>query len=110
MAYRAAEVFCLPSLFEAFPMSVLEAAIMRTPIILTTRAAIPGLRNGVEVLYTAPDPSDIARNLSILLGDTELRTELAENAFLRVREAFGPVRVARKLQEVYRTATGAKEP
>ena len=68
------------------------------------------LRNGVEVLYTAPDPSDIARNLSILLGDTELRTELAENAFLRVREAFGPVRVARKLQEVYRTATGAKEP
>lgn len=78
-----ADIFCLPSIRDAFPIVFLEAMVRRKP-------AIGGLGTGVEdiiehgvngFLVNPRDPRDIALALEKLIGDPALRQRMGNKAF-----------------------------
>lgn len=79
---RRCLMIVMPSRFEGWGISALEASACGKPVLATN---IPGLRDAVQHQHTgllaAPEnPQDFARNLRILLHDTELRHQLGRQA------------------------------
>ena len=79
--YSRAAVFAFPSLYDAAPMVVREAAVMGTPSVMvrgSTAAEI--IRDGVNGYLCENDPKDLARVISGILADPEGRKKTGENA------------------------------
>ncbi|MEW6442074.1 MAG: glycosyltransferase family 4 protein [bacterium] len=86
----AADVFCMPSLNEGSPYSLLEAMSYGTPVIASSVGGIPEIvADRVNGLLVPPrDPDRLARALEVLLRDPELRSRLGENARETVAARF----------------------
>lgn len=89
-----ADAFCLPSLFEGFGLTALEAMACGAPVVCSDRGALPEVVGDAAVV-TAPDAGSMARALGRVLGDPGLAGEL---------RAAGPARAAAFTWE--RTARG----
>lgn len=70
-AYRDADVFCLPSLFEPFGIVILEAMFFGLPCVGTEAWAIPEMIADGDTGYTVPrgDVAALAESLTALLSD-----------------------------------------
>lgn len=77
--YRACDVFCLPSHFEAFGLVALEAMKFGTAVVATRQGGVGDfLEDGVNGLMFSPeDPAGLASALVRLYRDPELRKRLA---------------------------------
>lgn len=109
--YRAADVFCLPSVArsEAFGLVQLEAHASGTPVVSTTlTTGVPYANlDGVTGLTVEPGDADaLAAALSKLLSNTRLRNKLAEQALARVRADFTIERMVERTLAVYDEARG----
>lgn len=81
--YDRADIFVNASNLDNMPVSVLEAFASGTPVVTTDPE---GMRYIVEhgrtgLLSEPGDASALARNVLRVLGDSELATQLAQNAF-----------------------------
>ncbi|MEJ2338431.1 MAG: glycosyltransferase family 4 protein [Gemmatimonadales bacterium] len=87
-AYRAADVFCLPSLQEGFGIAFLEAMASGLPIVAYRSAAVPEVvPDGEAGLLVPPDdPRALARALIRLLRDPPLRRRMGEAGRRRARQ------------------------
>ena len=103
-ALRAADVFCLPSRFEAFPNAVLEAAWAEVPIVLSTRVSLPYLADTEAVVFSDPVPRSISTALRNVAMDSGLRSKLVTDAHNWAREHFSPEAVIPQLERAYETA------
>ncbi|GAB4247515.1 MAG: glycosyltransferase [Thermoleophilia bacterium] len=111
--YRAADVFCLPSVArsEAFGLVQLEAHASGTPVVSTNlTTGVPYVnQDGITGLVVPPgDPERLARALSRLLDDVELRRRLGHQAEARARRHFTIQRMVDGTMEVYREALQAR--
>ena len=86
-AYVAhADALVFPSLYEGFGLPPLEAMAAGCPVVVSDRGALPEVC-GDAALYCDPlDEGDIARAVSSLQDDTELRGRQIERGRLRARE------------------------
>lgn len=75
--YRAAELFCCPSLYEGFGLPVAEALQCGVPVIASNRSSLPEVANGAAVLVDPDDPAAIGAALQRLLADGAARARLA---------------------------------
>lgn len=103
-AYRGADLLCLPSWWEAMPLSVLEAMASGLPVVATDvgdvgRVVVPG-RTGV--LVPPRDPEALAGALATLLADPDLRRALGCAGRSLVTERFSAAATARALDRTYR--------
>jgi len=106
--YAASDVCVFPSKYEPFGIVCTEAMSMGKPVVVGARD-ISGLREQVVPsgsfqcgFHINPyDPSDIAKFVSILLEDEELRRRCGENARKRVLELFTWQKVAENTIRVY---------
>jgi glycosyltransferase involved in cell wall biosynthesis len=91
-----ADVFCLPSIYEGFPLAILEAMAMRLPVVATRVSGNPeAVRDGeTGLLVDAEDAAALAAALTRLLSDPDLRRRMGEAGRRRVTEEFGIERVA----------------
>lgn len=71
-----ADVYCLPSLFEGFGLTALEAMACGTPVVVSDRGALPEVV-GDAGLVVAPDADAVTNALERVLGDPSLRDELS---------------------------------
>jgi len=95
---RAAEVFVLPSQWEARALVVQEAMAAATPVVATDVGGLPDLVVGAGLLVPAGDPAAIAETVDRILADPGLRDELAARSRDRARGLpDGPDTVARWL-------------
>ncbi len=75
---RSADLFCLPSAAESQPLSIIEAAALSKPLVLTDLPSYRGTwRHGVNcMLFPVGDIAALATALSTVLFDDEFRSRL----------------------------------
>jgi len=99
--YAKASIYALPSRYEPFGLTALEAALSGCALVL---ADIDSLREvwGAAACYAPPDDPDSWRDiLNGLLGNDSLRGRMAARAMAHARQ-FTPARLAGQYMELYR--------
>jgi len=85
-AYRGAAAYVFPSLFEGFGLSLIEAMHYGIPCACSNCSSLGELGEGAALLFDPHDPDDIAAALKRILGEEDLRAELAEAGRTRAAE------------------------
>jgi UDP-glucose:(heptosyl)LPS alpha-1,3-glucosyltransferase len=99
--YAAADCFILPSRYDPFPNTALEALAMGLPAIVSSRCgAAEVIEHGVNGWVCQPDD---VRGLARLLmtADEALRGESTSHAARTTAERFGIDAMAQQLAELY---------
>jgi glycosyltransferase involved in cell wall biosynthesis len=80
-AYRAADIFVLPSFYEGYGMAYAEAMAHGLPIVATDAGAIPDtVPPTAGILVPAGDREALAKALDRMIGDKALRQAYAAGA------------------------------
>lgn len=100
----AADVFCLPSWFEAMPLSILEAMASGLPVVATGVGDIPRVvEDGVTgTLVPARSTEKLAAALEQLLSDPDERRRMGAAGRARVEERFTQKHAVGAIDEIYR--------
>lgn len=103
-AYGAADIFVLPSEYEAFGIVLLEAMACEVPCIGTRVGGVPEvIRDGVDgLLVEYGDAPGLARAMISLLSDVEMRERMGAEGRERVRREFTWSSVVDRIEGVYR--------
>ena len=87
--YAAADIYAAPSLEDSFNLPVLEAMACSLPVLVSFRAGISEyIVDGLDgiLLQDPGDPLALARALSLLLQQPELRRSLGDNAARKAQQ------------------------
>lgn len=105
--YAAADIFCLPSLYEGFPLSVLEAMACGKAVIATRAGGTPeAIRQGESgILVEAGRVTPLARALEILLSNPLMRARLGGRARTVAEQEFPWSRTMQGYARVFRETT-----
>lgn len=106
--YASADVFCLPSWWEAMPLSILEAMASGLPVIASdvgdvARIVVHG-EDGLVVPKQAPD--QLADALRTLIEDPEEAGRMGCSARRRVEKSYSSSATARAISDLYVEVTG----
>ncbi|RFS19568.1 glycosyltransferase family 1 protein [Chitinophaga silvatica] len=100
---NAADIYCLPSLWEGFPIGVLEAMAMGKAVVASdvdgTKEAVSHNENGV--LVQAQNISSIAAALVALATDQSRRNSLQQEARKTVLQRFNVTKMTNEVEKVY---------
>lgn len=98
-----ADIYCLPSYKEGFPMGIIEAMSLEIPIVASRAGGIPdALEHGKEgLLIDAGDIQALANAITRLIQDRALNTELAANAKQKFTENFSTEVIFNQLDQIY---------
>ena len=101
--YREGDVFCLPSWWEAMPLSILEAMASGLPVVASDVGDISRVvQDGVTGSLVLPrDPSRLADALEPLLQDPERRRELGRAGRDLVAGSFSSATTVATLDRIY---------
>lgn len=72
----AAQVCAVPSLYEGFGLTVLEAMACGTPVVCSSAASLPEAAGNAAFLVNARDPEELSSGLLRVVGDTGLANHL----------------------------------
>lgn len=110
--YAMADVYCLPSAYEGFPFTVLEAMASGTPVVASDIAGIDEqIRDGENgLLHPVGDVNLIARQICRVLEEPELAERLSQSARGRVREQYDWSVIGDRTESIMRAAARAEDP
>ncbi len=100
---HAADIYCLPSLWEGFPIGILEAMAMKKCVVASPVDGTKELLNdGITGLMVQNGEADkLAQTLLLLHHDPALRNNLAQHAYDFVINNFHIQRLIDELEVVY---------
>lgn len=100
IAYKSSDVFILPSVYDAFPITVLEAWMCGIPVIVTSGCC---MRDVVKEAGCVVDLDYLllSNTIRTLLNDYDLKTTLIENGMHFVKERYTWDKVIVEMLEVY---------
>lgn len=97
------DIYCLPSLWEGFPIGVLEAMAMGKAVIASdvdgTREAVTDGDNGI--LVPAKNSETLAAAIVKLAKDKTLRTQLQQRAMDTIRSKYTVSGMTRQIEKIY---------
>lgn len=101
-AFKSADIYVLPSHFEGFPNSLLEAMSSRIAVIATKVGAVDDiLINNVNgILIDSKNENMLTDAIGKLLLDKNLRENLAANAVETVKQNFTVSNAVEKLKKI----------
>jgi glycosyltransferase involved in cell wall biosynthesis len=94
--YQEASLFALPSLYEGFGLSAIEALASRTPVLASNTSSLPEVLGDAALFVNPENVFEIGRGMKSILTDVDLRAGLVERGVKQVsrfswREAAGQV-------------------
>lgn len=110
-ALAEAHLFCLPSISEGMPYSVLEAMLSGCVVVATDVGNVASVLAGKGVLVRPNDPSDLARRLLEVLDGPQagqLRERLAAAALERARAHFTADVCTTNFRNIYKDLTACQ--
>ncbi|HEY0610706.1 MAG TPA: glycosyltransferase family 4 protein [Chitinophaga sp.] len=100
---NAMDIYCLPSLWEGFPIGVLEAMAMGKAVIASdvdgTREAVDHDHNGL--LVPPSDSAALATAIIRLARDFSLRKRLQQRAIDTIRSTYNVTGMTRNIEAIY---------
>lgn len=85
-AYREADVFAYPSLYEGFGLPVVEAMACGTPVLTSTGGSLPEIAGDAALVVDPRDVTAIADALRAIAGDPEQARMLRSRGLDRARQ------------------------
>ncbi|MCK8490940.1 glycosyltransferase [Spirosoma sp. RP8] len=106
-----ADLFTLPSYSEGFSMAVLEAMAAGTPALVSDRVGFGETIRQHEAAGLISDltPEALQKELEKMLGDSQLRQQVAQNATTLVQTQYDIDIVAKRLLDEYEKIVRAKK-
>ncbi len=106
--YADADVFVLPSIYETFPMSVIEACASGLPTIVTPNCGISDLLDGKFGIVAERNDKAIGDAIARLVDNPDLRKTYCIEGKRLARELFDINLTASRMERLYQSATGAE--
>jgi len=100
-AYVNADVYVLPSSYEIYGITVLEAMACGIPVIVTDRCGIADVVVGQAGLVVPHDKEQLQHALLHMLGDDKMRPQFGESGKLLVREQFSLEKMTERVEGIY---------
>lgn len=100
-AYVDADIYVLPSLYETFPNTVIEACACGTPVVITDRCGISQMIADTVGIVVEYDKNSLKDGLIHLLVDDELREKFEARCSDFVEEHFNIHNVIDSLESIY---------
>ncbi len=99
-AYRNAQIYVFPSLFEGFGLSLIEAMYYGVPCCCSNSSSLGEIGHDAALLFNPEKPNEIAAAMEKILTDDKLREELIAAGHNRAVE-FSWKKHVKKLVEIY---------
>jgi glycosyltransferase involved in cell wall biosynthesis len=99
--HETARAFVFPSLYEGFGLPPLEAMACGTPVVAARVTSLPEVTGDAARLVDPENVFDIARGITDVLTDAELRRDLIARGFRQAAQ-FSWTRTAQAVLDVYR--------
>jgi glycosyltransferase involved in cell wall biosynthesis len=108
-AYIDAEVYVLPSSYEIFGRTILEAMACGTPVVITDRCGIAPVICGQTGLVVSYDQEQLRNALVSMLSDDEMRTQFSKKGKLLVRKEFDLDKIIEQIENIYEDCMSSKQ-
>ena len=107
---KAFDIFVLPSKKEGFPFVLLEAFLAKVPIIASDVGGIPEMVTDEKtgLLFEVNNEDKFIMQIKKLLADVQLKNQLVENGYVRVKERFSFNDFITKTKRVYGEVTSSE--
>lgn len=105
--FRHANIFCLPSYAEGFPMGVLDAWAYGLPVVTTPVGGIPDIADDGEniLLFNPGDIDALACQLNKMINDNTLRNNIAKESIILAQTTFNIETINGQIENLYKELT-----
>jgi glycosyltransferase involved in cell wall biosynthesis len=97
---RGAQALVFPSLYEGFGLPVLEAMMLGTPVVTSAKGALEEVTGEAALLVDPYDVDDIARGITAIVSDPDLRGELSRRGFAQAAK-FSIAHYRHRVESLY---------
>jgi glycosyltransferase involved in cell wall biosynthesis len=97
---RGARAVVFPSLYEGFGLPVLEAMTLGTPVVTSRESSLPEIVGDAALLVDPYDVEDIARSITTIVNDADLRAELSRRGRTQAAK-FSVERYRERIRALY---------
>jgi len=104
--YKKALVYILPSLYEGFGLTVLEALSMGCPVVASDTSSIPEVCGKAVVFVNPRDSDSIRQGVLDVLEDSKLRDKLVKLGFTQVKKFSWEIAVKETLSVYQKVLNG----
>jgi glycosyltransferase involved in cell wall biosynthesis len=99
----ALDIFCLPSLTEGTPMSLLEAMACGIPVVASAVGGVPDvIQSGKNGILVSPGkPEELKEAIVHLLENKSLQKNLSQEAQITIKMNYNIEHWAKRIEEQY---------
>ena len=98
---KGAELFVMPSLYEGFGMTVLEALAVKAPCVVSEIGSLKEICSDSVEYCNPKDAKDIAKKIEMVLDDQAKKEEMKKKGYEQAKK-FSWDRCAEKTLEIYK--------
>ena len=103
--YGAADLFLVPSRYEGFGLTLLEAFDCGCPVLCSSGGSLPEVADDAAVIQPSWEPENWGKTISMLLKDSSKLASMRDRGFRRAKQ-FSWKETARLTEQVYREVIG----
>ena len=98
--YNAAKISVIPSFYEGFGLTGLEAMACGTPVVSSNKTSLPEILGNAAIYFNPNNPEEMAEKMKLVLTDKKLYNELRENGFKQIKK-YSWERMGKETVKIY---------